>query len=60
MELASNELELDRNGILVPKRYQIVDVVVLKNIKAAIETAIAVAGWLESYTMDGSPLATRR
>ncbi len=51
VELASNELELDRNGIPVPKRYQIVDVVVLENTKAAIETAITVAGWLEGYSM---------
>ena len=43
VELASNQL--DREG--VPERFVSVDVVVLEPTKAAIETLIAAAGWLE-------------
>lgn len=50
-QLASNELELDCDGIPVPKHFQIVDVVVTEPTEAAIITLIAAAGWLDGYTM---------
>ena len=50
-ELASNELELDRDGIPVPVDYKTVDLVVTEPTEQAIKTLIAAADWLKGYTM---------
>lgn len=49
--LASNELELDRNGIPVPKHFQNVDMVITEPTLAAIASLIAAVGWLSGYTL---------
>lgn len=51
VELASNELELDRDGIPVPVDYKTVDVVVTEPTEQAIKTLIAATSWLAGYTM---------
>jgi len=50
VEMASNELELDRDGIPVPKHLQIVDVVVTEPGVKAIKALIAATDWLSGYT----------
>lgn len=50
-QLASNELELDRDGIPVPKHFQIVDVVATEPTEAALTSLIAAVGWLSGYTI---------
>ncbi len=51
VELASDELELDRDGIPVPVDYKMVDLVVTEPTKTAIQTLIAATSWLKGYTM---------
>ena len=50
-QLASNKLELDRDGIPVPKHFQIVDAVVTEPTLAAITSLIEVVDWLSDYTL---------
>jgi hypothetical protein len=50
-ELVSNELELDCNGIPVPKDCQTVDVVVTEPGVEAIKALIAATDWFSGYTI---------
>lgn len=51
VELASNELVLDAQGVPVPKDYIKIDVVLLEPTEQAIKTLIAATSWLKGYTM---------
>lgn len=51
VELASNEVELDRDGNAVPKYFKTIDLVVAEPTEEAIKTLIAAADWLTNYTM---------
>lgn len=50
-QMVSNELELDCNGIPVPKDCQTVDVVVTEPGVEAVKALIAVTDWLSGHTM---------
>lgn len=51
VEMVSHELELDRNGIPVPKDCQTVDVVVTEPGVEAITALLMATGWLDGYRM---------
>ncbi len=49
VELASDELELDSNGIPVPVDYRTIDVVVIEPTLAAITALLQAAGHLDGW-----------
>jgi len=53
VQLASNQLELDRYGEPVPQDYKIIDVVVLSPGEAPIRQLIATTSWLNGFSIVG-------
>ena len=50
-QLVSNELELDCNGIPVPKDVKTIELVATEPTLAAIASLIAAVGWLSGYRL---------
>ena len=50
-ELVSNELELDHNGIPVPKDCETIELVATEPTLAVIASLIAAVGWLSGYRL---------